>query len=89
MGIALSDQREPGGGRSLGATTARRGHRAKAPHHVRRNQAALAVRRSPGTYDLTTEHFGAGYNGALTVVAQDVTRAAQAQQVSATLAKCA
>jgi RND superfamily putative drug exporter len=38
-------------------------------------------------YDLTTEHFGAGYNGALTVVAQDVTSPAQAQQVSATLAK--
>ena len=38
-------------------------------------------------YDLTTEHFGAGYNGTLTVVAQDVTRAAQAQQVSAALAK--
>lgn len=38
-------------------------------------------------YDLTTAHFGAGYNGALTVVAQDVTRPVQAAQVTADLAR--
>ncbi|MFK0170479.1 MMPL family transporter [Streptomyces sp. NPDC090306] len=38
-------------------------------------------------YDLTSDHFGAGYNGTLTVVAQDVDRTAQAQQVAAALGK--
>ena len=38
-------------------------------------------------YDLTTEHFGAGYNGTLTVVAQDVTQPATAAEVASTLAK--
>ena len=36
-------------------------------------------------YDLTTEHFGAGYNGTLTVVAQDVTKAATAARVATEL----
>ena len=38
-------------------------------------------------YDLTTEHFGAGYNGALTVVAQDLTDPAKAAQISAAIGK--
>jgi RND superfamily putative drug exporter len=38
-------------------------------------------------YDLTTEHFGAGYNGTLTVVAQDVTDPAVATRVAGDLAK--
>jgi putative drug exporter of the RND superfamily len=36
-------------------------------------------------YDLTTAHFGAGYNGALTVVAEDVTSQAQANQLATAL----
>jgi len=36
-------------------------------------------------YDLTTKHFGAGYNGTLTVVAQNVTDPGQAAQVAAAL----
>ena len=38
-------------------------------------------------YDLTTAHFGAGYNGTLTVVAQDVTTTSDAQQVATALGK--
>ncbi|WP_037908275.1 MMPL family transporter [Actinacidiphila yeochonensis] len=38
-------------------------------------------------YDLTTEHLGAGYNGSLAVVAENVTKPAQAQQDAAALAK--
>jgi RND superfamily putative drug exporter len=38
-------------------------------------------------YDLTTEHLGAGYNGALTLVAENVTRASQAQADTAALGK--
>jgi RND superfamily putative drug exporter len=33
-------------------------------------------------YDLTTKHFGAGYNGTLSVLLEDVTAPAQAQQVA-------
>ena len=36
-------------------------------------------------YDLTTAHFGAGYNGPLTVLAEDVTRPVQAARVAAAL----
>ena len=38
-------------------------------------------------YDLTTEHFGPGYNGALTVVAENVTDPAKAAQISTAIAK--
>ncbi|WP_329370029.1 MMPL family transporter [Streptomyces sp. NBC_00669] len=38
-------------------------------------------------YDLTTEHFGPGYNGTLTVVADDVATTGQAQQISAAISK--
>jgi RND superfamily putative drug exporter len=38
-------------------------------------------------YDLTTEGFGAGFNGALLVVAQDVSRPAATSQVAAALTK--
>ncbi|WP_435862062.1 MMPL family transporter [Streptomyces phaeochromogenes] len=38
-------------------------------------------------YDLTTEHFGPGYNGPLTIVAQDAAGPAQAQQVAAAVGK--
>jgi RND superfamily putative drug exporter len=38
-------------------------------------------------YDLTTEGFGAGFNGALLVVVQDVTSPADTRQVAAALAK--
>jgi RND superfamily putative drug exporter len=38
-------------------------------------------------YDLTTEGFGAGFNGALLIVAQDVRGPADAQQMAAALAK--
>jgi RND superfamily putative drug exporter len=37
-------------------------------------------------YDLTTEGFGAGFNGALLVVAQDVSSPTATQQIAATLA---
>ncbi|WP_333771367.1 MMPL family transporter, partial [Streptomyces sp. IBSBF 2435] len=36
--------------------------------------------------DLTTEHFGPGYNGTLTIVAEHVSKPAQAQQISTALA---
>jgi RND superfamily putative drug exporter len=36
-------------------------------------------------YDLTTQHFGAGYNGKLTVVAENATTKAQAQQLATAL----
>lgn len=38
-------------------------------------------------YDLTTEHFGAGYNGTLTVVANGVTQPAQAAQIASALGR--
>jgi len=38
-------------------------------------------------YDLTTKHFGAGYNGTLTVVAENVTDPAQANQLAAALGR--
>jgi RND superfamily putative drug exporter len=38
-------------------------------------------------YDLTTEGFGAGFNGALLIVAQDVAAPADTQQIAGTLAK--
>jgi RND superfamily putative drug exporter len=38
-------------------------------------------------YDLTTEGFGAGFNGALLIVAQDVSSPADTQQITAALAK--
>ena len=38
-------------------------------------------------YDLTTEGFGAGFNGALLIVAQDVRSPADTQQIAAALAK--
>jgi RND superfamily putative drug exporter len=38
-------------------------------------------------YDLTTEGFGAGYNGALLIVAQDVHSASDTQQIAAALTK--
>jgi RND superfamily putative drug exporter len=38
-------------------------------------------------YDFTTEGFGAGFNGALLIVAQDVTSTAVTEQLTATLAK--
>jgi RND superfamily putative drug exporter len=38
-------------------------------------------------YDLTTEGFGAGFNGALLIVAQDVSSPADTQQIAAALAK--
>ncbi|WP_329134414.1 MMPL family transporter [Streptomyces sp. NBC_01476] len=38
-------------------------------------------------YDLTTEGFGAGFNGALLIVAQDVDGAADTQQIAGALAK--
>ncbi len=38
-------------------------------------------------YDLTTAHFGPGYNGTLTVVAQDVDDPAEAAQISAAIGK--
>jgi RND superfamily putative drug exporter len=38
-------------------------------------------------YDLTTEGFGAGFNGALLVVAQDVSRPAATSQIAASLRK--
>lgn len=38
-------------------------------------------------YDLTTEGFGAGFNGALLIVAQDVRSPADAQQIAAALGK--
>jgi RND superfamily putative drug exporter len=38
-------------------------------------------------YDLTTAHFGAGYNGALTVVAENATTQAQADQLATALGK--
>ena len=39
-------------------------------------------------YDLTTEGFGAGFNGPLLIVAQDVGSPADAQQIAAALASC-
>ena len=36
-------------------------------------------------YDLTTEHYGPGYNGALTILDQNVTSRAEAQKVAAAL----
>jgi putative drug exporter of the RND superfamily len=36
-------------------------------------------------YDLTTQHFGAGYNGKLTVVAENATTKTQAQQIATAL----
>jgi RND superfamily putative drug exporter len=38
-------------------------------------------------YDLTTEGFGAGFNGALLIIAQDVSSPADAQQIAGALAK--
>jgi RND superfamily putative drug exporter len=38
-------------------------------------------------YDLTTEGFGAGFNGALLIVAQDVRRPADTQQIAGSLTK--
>jgi RND superfamily putative drug exporter len=38
-------------------------------------------------YDLTTEGFGAGFNGALLIVAQDVRNPAQTQQIATALTK--
>jgi len=38
-------------------------------------------------YDLTTEGFGAGFNGALLIVAQDVSSPADTQQITGALAK--
>ncbi|MGK7233384.1 MMPL family transporter [Streptomyces hygroscopicus] len=38
-------------------------------------------------YDLTTEHFGPGYNGTLTIVAENVDQSAQAQAISSALTK--
>jgi RND superfamily putative drug exporter len=38
-------------------------------------------------YDLTTEGFGAGFNGPLLIVAQDVNSAADTQQITAALTK--
>jgi len=38
-------------------------------------------------YDLTTEGFGAGFNGALLIVAQDVANPADVQQIAGALAK--
>ena len=38
-------------------------------------------------YDLTTAHYGAGYNGALTVVAESATTQAQASQLASVLVK--
>lgn len=38
-------------------------------------------------YDLTTKHFGAGYNGTLTIVAQNDSTTAQAQMLATTLGK--
>jgi putative drug exporter of the RND superfamily len=38
-------------------------------------------------YDLTTEGFGAGFNGALLIVAQDVASPADTQQIAAALTK--
>jgi RND superfamily putative drug exporter len=38
-------------------------------------------------YDLTTEGFGAGFNGALLIVAQDVGSASDTQQIAGALAK--
>ncbi len=38
-------------------------------------------------YDLTTAHFGPGYNGTLTVVAENATGPAQVQQVATALGK--
>jgi putative drug exporter of the RND superfamily len=38
-------------------------------------------------YDLTTEHFGPGYNGTLTIVAQNVTTPSQAQADATALGK--
>ena len=38
-------------------------------------------------YDLTTEGFGAGFNGALLIVAQDVSSPADTQQIAGALAK--
>jgi RND superfamily putative drug exporter len=38
-------------------------------------------------YDLTTEHFGPGYNGTLTVVAEHVSKPAQAQAISTALGR--
>ena len=38
-------------------------------------------------YDLTTEHFGAGYNGALTVVADNVSATGQAQKISTAISE--
>jgi putative drug exporter of the RND superfamily len=38
-------------------------------------------------YDLTTEGFGAGFNGALLIVAQDVRSAADTQQIAAALTR--
>ena len=38
-------------------------------------------------YDLTTAHFGPGYNGTLTVVAENVTTAAPAAQIAAAMGK--
>jgi putative drug exporter of the RND superfamily len=36
-------------------------------------------------YDLTTQHFGPGYNGALTILEENVTSPAEAQKVAAAL----
>ncbi|MFC1442599.1 MMPL family transporter [Streptacidiphilus sp. N1-10] len=49
------------------------------------SQAADSTQRK--AYDLTTEGFGAGFNGALLVVAQDVDSPADTQQIAATLAR--
>ncbi|MFE6527520.1 MMPL family transporter [Streptomyces rochei] len=38
-------------------------------------------------YDLTTEHFGPGYNGTLTIVAENVGQPAQAQAIGSALRK--
>ncbi|MEU1875593.1 MULTISPECIES: MMPL family transporter [unclassified Streptomyces] len=38
-------------------------------------------------YDLTTEHFGPGYNGTLTIVAENVGQPAQAQAIGSALKK--
>ncbi|MBM9506790.1 MMPL family transporter [Actinacidiphila acididurans] len=38
-------------------------------------------------YDLTSEHLGVGYNGTLSVVAENITRTAQAQQIATSLGK--
>jgi RND superfamily putative drug exporter len=38
-------------------------------------------------YDLTTAHFGPGYNGTLIVLAEDITASTQAQQISTSIRK--